>query len=59
MKLKSTLRIFNEAEVPWGAGIVEGQSFKRIAGGENTRRKELWSAWPFLTSVRWNTSIGI
>jgi mannose-6-phosphate isomerase-like protein (cupin superfamily) len=36
MKLQTTLRIFNEAEVPWGPGIVEGQSFKRIAGGEKT-----------------------
>ena len=36
MKLKSTLRIFNESEVSWGPGIVQGQSFKRIAGGEKT-----------------------
>ena len=34
MKLQSTLRVYNETEVPWGPGIVEGQSFKRIAGGE-------------------------
>jgi mannose-6-phosphate isomerase-like protein (cupin superfamily) len=34
MEVKSTLRIFNEADVPGGPGVVEGQTFKRLAGDE-------------------------
>ena len=34
MELKTTLRVFNEADVPYGVGVVEGQTFKRLAGDE-------------------------
>ena len=34
MELKTTLRVFNEADVPAGPGIVEGQTFKRLVGEE-------------------------
>ena len=32
MKLKTTLRVFNETDVPEGSGIVPGQIRKRLAG---------------------------
>ena len=32
MELKSTLRIFNQAEAPEGPGIAKGQTLKRLAG---------------------------
>lgn len=32
MELKSTLRVFNQAEVPEGPGIAKGQTIKRLAG---------------------------
>jgi len=32
MELKSTLRVCNQAEVPGGPGVVEGQTLKRLAG---------------------------
>ena len=34
MELKTTLRVFNEADVAAGPGIVKGQTFKRLAGDE-------------------------
>jgi mannose-6-phosphate isomerase-like protein (cupin superfamily) len=32
MELKSTLKVFNEADLAPGPGIVKGQSFKRLIG---------------------------
>ena len=32
MELKSTLRVFNQAEVSEGPGVVKGQTLKRLAG---------------------------
>ena len=34
MKLKSTLRVFNEAEVQAGPGVVQGQTLKPLAGDD-------------------------
>jgi len=35
MKLKSTLRVFNETELAPGPGVVKGQSQKQLAGDPN------------------------
>ena len=35
MELKSTLRVFNEADLPPGGGVVAGQSQKQLAGSKN------------------------
>ncbi len=32
MKMRSTLKVFNEADVPAGPGIVKGQTLKRLGG---------------------------
>jgi len=32
MELKSTLKVFNESEIPGGTGVTTGQTLKQLAG---------------------------
>jgi len=43
MELKSTLKVFNEKDVPEGSGIVPGQKRKRIAGSSEHPTERIMS----------------
>ena len=42
MKIQSTLRVFNEADLPAAPGIVKGQSFKRLIGNSERPSERIY-----------------
>ena len=58
MKLKSTLRVFNETELAPGPGVVKGQSQKQLAGDPNHPTERIIVRLARLNQEPMSTSIG-